>query len=80
MAKRRIMFTFPPELITEPVIYNLGQQFKVITNIRRADVTEDRGWVVLELEGREQDIEEGIAWVIAKGVRVDPVGGDIVEG
>ncbi len=33
MAKRRVMFTFPPELITEPIIYNLGQQFHVVTNI-----------------------------------------------
>lgn len=80
MARRRVMFTFPPELITEPVIYNLGKQFKVVTNIRRADVTEDRGWVVLEMEGRDEDIERGITWVTSKGVRVDPIGGDIVEG
>ena len=80
MARRRVMFTFPPELITEPVIYNLGKQFKVVTNIRRADVTEDRGWVVLEMEGKDDDIERGITWVTSKGVRVDPIGGDIVEG
>ncbi|MBF8265060.1 MAG: FeS-binding protein [Dehalococcoidia bacterium] len=80
MARRRVMFTFPPELITEPVIFNLGKQFKVVTNIRRADVTEDRGWVVLEMEGRDEDIERGITWVITKGVRVDPIGKDIVEG
>ncbi len=80
MARRRVMFTFPPELVTEPVIYNLGQQFHVITNIRRADVTEDRGWVVLELEGNDEDIERGIAWVTARGVRVDPIGGDVVAG
>jgi len=80
MAKRRVMFTFPPELIKEPIIYNLGQQFKVVTNIRRADVSEDRGWVVLELEGEEKDIEQGIAWVTGKGVRVDPIIGDVVEG
>jgi len=80
MAKRRVMFTFPPELITEPVIYDLGRQFNVVTNIRRADVTEDRGWVVLELEGNDDDIERGIAWVTDKGVRVDPIGGDAVAG
>jgi hypothetical protein len=74
------MFTFPSELIKESIIYNLGQQFKVVTNIRRADVSEDRGWVVLELEGEEQEIERGIAWVAARGVRVDPVIGDVVEG
>ena len=80
MAKRQVMFTFPEELIKEPVIYNLGQQFKVVTNIRRADISEDKGWVVLELEGEEEDIEQGIAWVTSRGVRVDPVVGDIVEG
>lgn len=80
MAKRRVMFTFPPEMIDEPIIYNLGMQFKVMTNIRRADVSGDKGWVVLELEGEENDIEQGIAWVSAKGVRVDPVTGDVVEG
>jgi len=74
------MFTFPQELIKEPIIYNLGQQFKVVTNIRRADISEDKGWVMLELEGEEKDIEQGIAWVTGKGVRVDPVVGDIVEG
>ncbi len=80
MVKRRVMFTFPPELIREPIIYNLGHQFNIITNIRRADVSEDKGWVVLEMEGEEKDIEQGIAWVTSKGVRVDPVIGDIVEG
>jgi len=80
MVKKQVMFTFPEELIKEPIIYNLGQQFKVVSNIRRADVSEDKGWVVLELEGEEKDIEQGIAWVTSKGVRVDPVIGDIVEG
>lgn len=80
MAKRQVMFTFPEELVKEPIIYNLGHQFKVVTNIRRADVTTNRGWVVLELEGEEHEIDRGIAWMTGKGVRVDPVLGDIVEG
>ncbi len=80
MVKRRVMFTFPQDLIKEPIIYNLGLQFKVMTNIRRADISEDKGWVVLELEGEEKEIEDGLAWVTAKGVRVDPVVGDMIEG
>ncbi len=67
------MFTFPKELIKEPIIYNLGQQFKVVTNIRRADVTESKGWIILDLEGEEKEIEDGIAWAISKGVRVEPI-------
>ena len=80
MVKRGVKFTFPPELIKKPIFYNLGQQFEVVTNIRRADINGDKGWVILELEGKVDDIERGIAWVTGKGVRVDPVIGDIVEG
>jgi len=80
MVKKQVMFTFPEEMIREPIIYNLSHQFKVVPNIRRADISEEKGWVVLELEGEEEEIEQGIAWVTAKGVRVDPVIGDIVEG
>ncbi len=80
MAKRQVMFTFPEELVKEPIIHNLSHQFDIVTNIRRADVSESKGWVVLELEGEEEKIERGITWVTSKGVRVDPVIGDIVEG
>lgn len=80
MTKRQVMFTFPQEQVREPVIYNLGQKFKIVPNIRRADVSEDKGWVILELEGEEEDIEKGLSWVISRGVRVDSATGDIVEG
>jgi hypothetical protein len=80
MPKQRVKFTFPQELITIPIIYQIGKEFELVTNIRRADVTDDRGWVVLELEGDLQEVERALDWVAAKGVRVDPVQGDIVEG
>ena len=79
MAKKQVLFTFPQKLIKEPVIYDLGIKFNVVTNIRRADVSESKGWVVLELEGDEANIDHGIEWVVATGVRVDPVMGNIVE-
>ncbi len=80
MAKQRVKFTFVQDLIRQPVIWELGKEFELVTNIRRADVTEDRGWVVLELEGESTEIERGLQWVAEQGVRVDPVPGDIVEG
>jgi ABC-type methionine transport system ATPase subunit len=80
MGKQRVKFTFPRDLVKEPVIYQLGRHFKVVTNIRRADVREDMGWVVLELEGEDAEIQRGLEWVSGTGVRVDPVGGDVIEG
>ena len=80
MSRKRVKFTFVQELIKEPVIWKLAKQFDVITNIRRADVTDDRGWVILELDGEEDEIDRGLKWVEEQGVRVDPVYEDIVEG
>ena len=62
------------------LINQLGHKFKVITNLRRADVREDMGWVVLELEGEEEEIDRGLEWMTSEGVRVDPVSGDVIEG
>ena len=80
MIKRPVKFTFPKDLITKSIIYQLGRKFELVTNIRRADVRADMGWVVLELEGEENEIKKGLKWVTSNGVRVDPVGGDVLEG
>jgi hypothetical protein len=78
-VKQRLLFTYIPELIKEPIIYNLGEQFNIVTNIHSADITEDRGWVILELEGEDKDIEEGISWATSRGMRIEPIGeaGDV---
>ncbi len=80
MAKKRVRFTFEPQLIREPLIYQMGREFKVVTNIRMADVDEQVGWVVLELDGELEEIERSIRWAEEQGVRVDPITGDVVEG
>ena len=80
MAKQRVKFTFPNDLVTEPVIYRLSTEYRIITNIRRADVQEVVGWVVLELEGVQSDIDTGLTWVAELGVRVDLISGDVIEG
>ena len=79
-SKTRVKFTFPPKLIKEPIIYNLGKKFEIVTNIRRAEVEGNKGWVVLELEGPEAEVKKGLDWVARQGVRVDPVTGDVIEG
>jgi hypothetical protein len=77
---QRVRFTFLDRLIKEPVIYRLGRDFELVTNIRRADIQEGVGWVILELEGKDEVIEKGLDWVRSLGIRVDPAVGDVVEG
>jgi L-aspartate semialdehyde sulfurtransferase ferredoxin len=80
MARLRVKFTYPADLVTEPVIYMLATQYHLMTNIRRADVEQEQGWVVLELEGEEVNLERGIDAVKRMGIRVDPVEGDLIAG
>ena len=79
MASLRLRLTFPPELITEPVIYSIGRQYNVVTNIRRANVTHDEGWVVLELTGDADELEEVVDHLPNIGVHPEPVEGDVVQ-
>ena len=76
MASERVKFTFPPDLVNTPVIYNMGKQFGVATNIRRANLSHDRGWVILEVVGNADDVEKSLSWAREQGVRVEPVGAE----
>jgi len=76
MAKMRVKLTFPAELIKEPVIFTMARKFDIMPNIRRAKVTEGVGEVVLELEGSDKKLDEGIAYLKERGVKIEPVEGD----
>jgi ABC-type methionine transport system ATPase subunit len=79
MARLRVRLSFARELVTEPVIHEVGQRFEVVTNIRRADVTHDGGWVVLELSGEDGELDRAVDFLTSRGVRVDPAEGDVVD-
>ena len=74
----RVKLTFPEELVREPVIARMTAEFAVVPNIRRADVGEQGGWIVCELDGDAAVVDDALAWLRAEGVRVDLLG-DIVE-
>jgi len=77
--KMRVRLTFPQDLIKEPVIFTMAKQFNVMPNIRRARVTETVGEMVLELEGDEAGLQQGIGFLKEKGIEVELVEGDVIE-
>lgn len=79
MPKLRLHLTFPEQLIQEPIIWRLGRQYDIITNIRRANVEEKVGWVILEVEGAEEALDQGVGWMAEMGVQVDRLDGDVLE-
>ncbi len=77
--KRRFWLTYPPRLITRPVMWELVHKFEVVTNIRQASVTEDIGIVCLEMEGASATIKSAVAWLEKQGVSVEPVEINVIE-
>jgi hypothetical protein len=78
-VREKVYLTYPVHLITEPVIYELGVQFALRTNIRGANVSETMGLVALELEGTRDEIDRGIAWLRRRGVIVEPIEKNVIE-
>jgi ABC-type methionine transport system ATPase subunit len=79
MVREKIYLTYPPTLIKEPVIYHLGHKFKVVTNIRGANVSETMGLVALELDGAQEEVDRAIAWLRKRGVKVEPIEKNVIE-
>ncbi len=79
MAKKQVTLIFPQHLIKEPVIYMMSKEYDVVPNIRRARVTESVGEVTLELEGSEDGLKKAVLFMEKKGVKVEPVVGDVVS-
>ena len=73
MITKRIKLSFPPERIKQPVIYNLGRQFRLKTNILEADLHGDTGWILIEVEGPLRQIERALAWAKGLGIGVEEV-------
>jgi len=79
LLRRRVTLIFPPKLIKEPIIYNIGHRFNVVTNIRSANVSENVGWVTLEIDGEEGEYSKALDYLREIGVKVEPVERDIIE-
>jgi len=68
---KRLVLNFTEDTAAQPIIFNLGQQFDITTNIVRADMTESGGTILVEITGAPGDIEAGIEFAISRGVRVE---------
>ena len=71
MARVKVELTFPVELRNEPVIYNMGRNFKVIPTIIEASFSTQTGWALLILEGDEREIERLLEYLGERNVIID---------
>lgn len=80
MTSKRLHLTFPEQLVRQPIISHMVLEHGVEVNIRRADVDEHVGWMVLEVSGADEKLAEATEWLRGQGIEVNDVDGDIVAG
>ncbi|MGE5582667.1 MAG: NIL domain-containing protein [Bacillota bacterium] len=80
MAKKKLVLTFPPDLTERPLTYHLVKDFNLEINILKAKITPgEEGKLVIELSNcSNENIEAGVEYLRAQGVRIEPVSKEIV--
>jgi L-aspartate semialdehyde sulfurtransferase ferredoxin len=71
MSKFKVFLTFPQKLVNEPIIYDIGQKYSVVTNIRGASVTDEIALVALQIEGGKAEVDDALAYMVERGVTVE---------
>lgn len=74
MVKKKLVISFPPRLIQEPVTYHLIRDYDLQVNILRATVRpRERGRMVVEIKGEKKDLDRAFEYMESVGLQVDPL-------
>ena len=61
------------EQVGKPTICQVAKDFSVTTNIRRAQVNEDYGFVEMDIEGDLEEVQRAVSWLHTTGYNVSAV-------
>lgn len=70
MTQARWHLTYSEDVVSEPLLWQLAHEHGVETNIRRANVEDGTGWVIVEVRGDDAALRAGRDWLTARGVAV----------
>jgi len=64
MVRKKMILTFPPKIVEEPVTYKLIKEFGLWVNILRAKIDPSNGGkLVIELKGEKKQLEAGLKFI-----------------
>jgi len=78
MEKKRIILTFPCQLIDQPITYHLIKDYNLIVNILRAKINpEEEGRLMVEISGGKESLNKGMNYLKRLGVSIQSLVKDI---
>lgn len=70
MKKIKVTLYFATDKISKPITYHLIRDYNLQLNILHADISLNKvGKLVADIEGDEKDIEKGLKYVEAEGIK-----------
>ena len=80
MVSKRIVLTFPHQLLDKPIVHKLVKDFDLVFNILQAKITpKEEGVMVLELTGKKENYAKGIKYLTDLGVKIQPLSKDVTR-
>ena len=73
VGKVRLHVTFPGHLASEPILHRVASEFGLVTNIRRANIDDRGGWVIVEVDGDDEQLAAAVSWLAERGLDVDRI-------
>jgi len=73
--KRRVKLIYPAALQDQPILYRLIKDFDLATNIRRASVGADEAWLIVDIEGEANSVQQALDWASGQGIEVQELPG-----
>lgn len=78
MVTKRLVLSFPPPLIDQPVTYELVRKYNLKINILRARITpREQGRLVVEVTGSKKDLDAGLKFLDEMNVEVKALALDV---
>jgi len=72
MLRKKMILTFPPKIVEEPVTYKLIKEYGLWINILRAKIEPgNRGKLVIEVKGERKQIDNAIRFIRSLQVIVE---------
>ena len=72
--KKRLILSFPANLVDVPLTYRLVKDHDVIVNILNADITPGReGKLLVELKAPKENVDRAVKYIESLNITVSPV-------
>ena len=70
MSSRRLILSYPPDVVQEPVIYRLVRDYDLLVNILKARIRpQEGGRLVLDLSGEKDKLDSALNYLTSLGIQ-----------